>query len=170
MSAEVFPGIAMMATPDGEDEEKKKPAQSMGRFRIERSMKDEVSTSFCRDHERHEYHDDKGIAVGPLILWSSRFRWMARRKGDQGAVSGLSLRGYTGIDARANANTSTAESEASSNTEGGYAVRAAAGWATRRREAMEAAEERVHASREIAPSGIKIVQRVQGSSDSERMV
>lgn len=31
-------------------------------------MKDKVSTSFCRGHERHEDHGDKGIVVGPLIL------------------------------------------------------------------------------------------------------
>lgn len=31
MRAEVVPGIAMMATPDGEDEENEKPAQSMGK-------------------------------------------------------------------------------------------------------------------------------------------
>lgn len=32
MRAEVAPGIAMMATPGGGDEEKEKPAQSMGKL------------------------------------------------------------------------------------------------------------------------------------------
>lgn len=32
MRAEVAPGIAMMATPDGGDEENEQPAQSMGKF------------------------------------------------------------------------------------------------------------------------------------------
>lgn len=31
-SAEVAPGIAMVAAPDGGDEEKEKPAQSMGKL------------------------------------------------------------------------------------------------------------------------------------------